>query len=138
MSAAKAATHVNATAAPATRIAKIIAQIAFIYRDTRSATAGEGACRCGLNVEVIESRNAERPAVRCIAWLDGWRRFIAVFASAHRPDAGTQDRTAPPLDHESLSTSRSSIQTTGSSDPSPRAQILPRRNQPCHDRSGYI
>ena len=24
-------------------------------------------------MEVIESGNAERPAVRCIAWLDGWR-----------------------------------------------------------------
>src|SRR4051794_23338232 len=35
----------------------------------RSATAGEGARRCGLNVEVSENSNAERPAVRCIAWL---------------------------------------------------------------------
>ena len=32
-------------------------------------TAGESACGCRWKVEVINSGNAERPAVRCIAWL---------------------------------------------------------------------
>ena len=40
---------------------------------TRSVTAGEGARRCWVHGEVIASGNAARPAVRCIAWLDGRR-----------------------------------------------------------------
>ncbi len=38
-----------------------------------------GACGCGLRVEVIESLNAERPAVHYIPWLDARMKscFIA-------------------------------------------------------------
>src|SRR5437773_4207108 len=41
-----------------------------LTRHKRSATAGEGACRCWWKVEVMESGDAERPAVRSIIWLD--------------------------------------------------------------------
>jgi hypothetical protein len=40
-----------------------------------------------LKVEVIESENAEQPAVRCIVWLDGWRGITDDKLTAVSPSA---------------------------------------------------
>src|ERR1700704_4439978 len=48
---------------------EVMATHAYRLTKIRSATAGEGARCCGLNVEVIGSGSAGRSAVRSIAWL---------------------------------------------------------------------
>jgi len=43
-------------------------QCAFTTSTRYKISAGEGACGCCLNMELIESWNAVRTAVPCIAW----------------------------------------------------------------------
>jgi hypothetical protein len=49
-----------------------------------------------LKVEVIESSNAERPAVRCIAWLDGRRGCISSIEVPYRSDKPSYNPTMIP------------------------------------------